>query len=197
MIKYNYTKASLNERIQLEKLIQLIKPTNYYISSINGTSHFDAVINSNNINWLTEVKTRTTIETYCLIESYKYNNLIKIAKETDSKVLFITYDDSGYYLFNLSNLDIEQYKVKELGWKTNSDKLQAKPKSLLTRYKIPKSLAVKHIMPLNLNIDINKILEFDNQCEQKLYMNSFNKYNSPFYTTINKMYNVWVPKRKD
>lgn len=196
MVKYNYTKASLNERIQLEKLIKLIKPTNYYISSINGTSHFDAVINYKDINWVTEVKTRTNILDYCMIENYKYNNLIKIANETNSKVLFITYDDSGYYLFNLSNLNIQQYKVVELGWKTNQDKLDNKPKVLLTRYKIPKELG-KHINPINSQPDLNSIIEFDNQCEQKVYMNSFNKYNSTFYTIINKMYNVWLPKRKD
>jgi len=191
---YNFKEANINERGLLDNLIQVIKPTYYFPTSIQSTAKFDAVIKNNNKIYIVEVKTRTTIETNCLIEQYKYNNLMNICKEGNVDCLFITIDAVGYWIVNLNKIDIETYFKQEMGWKTNNDKINNKPKELLNRYYIPKDL-MKHIQPINKKIDKEKIINNDIEYERVRYLNDFGMYQSVFLTKVNGLLNIYCKKR--
>ncbi len=193
-MNYNYKEANINERGLLDNLIQLIKPTYYFPTSIQSTAKFDAVIKNNNKIYIVEVKTRTTVETNCLIEQYKYNNLMHICKEGDAECLFITIDADGYWIANLNKIDIEAYFKQEMGWKTNNHKINNEPKELLNRYYIPKVL-MKHIQPTNKKIDKDKIINNDIEYERLRYLNDFGMYQSDFLSKVNELLNIYCKKR--
>jgi len=190
-----FNTASLNERIELKKLTDgknwLVFPT-----SSKSQAHFDAVIQTTNTLWIVEMKTRTKVEPTCLIEKYKYDNLVHIRKSVnfDTKIMFITVDASGQYIFDLTNIDVTPYFMSEMGWLTNNDRLNNKPQVMLTRYRIPKQLA-KHIIPSNIKIDENILIEEEDRNEYIRYKNEFGLNTNPFLTKVNVLLNIKCKKR--
>lgn len=188
--------ASLNERIELKKLTNNMDVVVFPTSS-KGSAHFDAVIKKGDTIWVTEIKTRTKVEATCLIEKYKYDNLIHIKNSVDfaTKIMFITCDATGHYIFDLTTIDLKPYFMVEMGWKTNKDRMDNKPQQLLERYRIPKELA-KHVVPKDIEVDVKQLEEEEKKCEYIRYRNEFGLNNNLFLTKINKLLAVNCPIRK-
>lgn len=193
-LKDFFSESSKEERIQQERVIQMLRPDKYFPTYYRGTAKFDAVIQHKDKIWIVEMKTRQQIEPTCLIEKYKLVNLMKISKKGECGVIFITVDETGYYLFNLNKIDVTPYFCQEWGWKTKESQLAGDPKCLLDRYRLPKHLATR-LDPNSQIIDDRDIINKNIYCEKKRYENWFGENNNQFLTKINQLLEIPPIKR--
>ena len=75
----------------------------------NQFEHYDA----ENHNFIVEIKSRDYRYADWLIEEYKYNEIMKIAKESNRMFVYVTEFDGDIYIWNLYDL---QWLGHEIEW---------------------------------------------------------------------------------
>lgn len=187
----NYLRE-LNERKLILEFINENKTIikNYYLSGIGSFCPYDAVIEIDgeingkkyNKTYIVEIKTRTKPLEYCMIEKYKYLKLMAISKNTGYDILFITIDNDGYYMLNLTKQDIEPYFFMDFRHNTQKDQDLNKKREWQFTYNIPKNI-FKHYKKIEPIISDLVAIQKGENCSYKLENDE-----SPFYKSVKKIY---------